>query len=142
MTLRRKRQASDAPMRHDTGSIVIALAPERRAVGASGREACRVSRPCKLTAEQETELRRAAPGRSLRALAADFGVSHETVRTVLRGRDEGACVCVREPFANPRNRATAPEFPQTQTENRQNAPRKRDATDAQPGNTRELAAVA
>ena len=38
----------------------------------------------KLTAEQESEVRSLAGTRSLRSLAAQFGVSHETVRAILR----------------------------------------------------------
>lgn len=76
-------------MRHDTEPIIIALPPERRAVGKSGRESYQAPRPCKLTEEQEAELRRMALGRSLRALAAEFGVSHETIRTM--PRENSAC---------------------------------------------------
>ena len=38
----------------------------------------------KLTAEQESAIRANAGNRSLRELAAEFGVSHETVRSILR----------------------------------------------------------
>ncbi len=41
-------------------------------------------RPGKLTAGQESAIRALAGTKSLRSLAADFGVSHETVRAVLR----------------------------------------------------------
>jgi len=41
-------------------------------------------RPRKLTPAEEAAIRALAATRSLRALAADFGVSHETVRAVLR----------------------------------------------------------
>ena len=41
-------------------------------------------RPGKLTPAQESAIRALAQTRSLRSLAADFGVSHETVRAVLR----------------------------------------------------------
>lgn len=71
-------------MRHDMEPVVIALPPERQPAGKSGRECYQTPRPRKLTAEQEDEIWRAAPGRSLRDLAADFGVSHETIRAVLR----------------------------------------------------------
>jgi hypothetical protein len=37
-----------------------------------------------LTAEQESTIRALAATRSLRSLAAEFGVSHETIRAVLR----------------------------------------------------------
>jgi hypothetical protein len=38
----------------------------------------------KLSPDQEAAIRRLAATKSLRELAADFGVSHETIRTVLR----------------------------------------------------------
>ncbi len=40
-------------------------------------------RPRKLTSEQEAAIRALAGTKSLRSLAAEFGVSHETVRAVL-----------------------------------------------------------
>jgi hypothetical protein len=40
-------------------------------------------RPRKLTAADEAAIRALAGTRSLRALAADFGVSHETVRAII-----------------------------------------------------------
>jgi transposase len=42
------------------------------------------SRARKLTAEQESAIHALAETRSLRTVAADFGVSHETIRAVLR----------------------------------------------------------
>jgi FixJ family two-component response regulator len=42
------------------------------------------ARPRKLTTDQESAIRALAATKSLRSLAADFGVSHETIRTVLR----------------------------------------------------------
>ena len=42
------------------------------------------ARARKLTAEQETMIRTLVPSRSLRALAAEFDVSHETIRTVVQ----------------------------------------------------------
>jgi hypothetical protein len=42
------------------------------------------SRARKLTPNQEASIRALAGTKSLRSLAADFGVSHETIRTVLR----------------------------------------------------------
>ena len=41
-------------------------------------------RPGKLTPAQESTIRALAATRSLRSLAADYGVSHETVRAVCR----------------------------------------------------------
>lgn len=69
------------------GYIWIADVPERRAVGRSRRAAPYEARPRKLSPARASELRRVAAGRSLRDLAAEFEVSHETVRAVLRERD-------------------------------------------------------
>ena len=44
-----------------------------------------VPRRRRLSMEQEAAIRAFAGTKSLRSLAADFGVSHETVRSVLRG---------------------------------------------------------
>jgi hypothetical protein len=44
------------------------------------------SRPRKLTTEEVTTVRALAATKSLRSLAADFGVSHETIRATL-GKD-------------------------------------------------------
>jgi hypothetical protein len=64
--------------------VVIATAPERSPVGVSGREGYQRLRARKLTTEQEAAIREEIGNRSLRELAAEFGVSHETIRTVLR----------------------------------------------------------
>ena len=73
-------------MRHVLdGTVVIAAAPGRRTVGVSGREAYHRPRPRKLTIEERDAVRlEANSGRSLRSLAAMYGVSHETIRAVLR----------------------------------------------------------
>jgi hypothetical protein len=42
------------------------------------------ARARRLTSDQEAAIRALAATKSLRALAADFGVSHETIRAVLR----------------------------------------------------------
>ena len=74
-------------MRHlPSGMVVIAAAPPRRVSGRSKRASYQGPRRRKLTADQEAGIRAAAGNRSLRSLAADVGVSHETVRAVLRGR--------------------------------------------------------
>jgi hypothetical protein len=44
----------------------------------------------KLTPEQVATIRAFAPIRSLRSLAAEFGVSHETIRAVLGKKDGSA----------------------------------------------------
>jgi hypothetical protein len=75
-------------MRHESLSVVIAIAPERRRAGTSGREGYQSPRPHKLTPEQCTAIRCAtAGGRSLRRLAAEYDVSYETIRAVLSERD-------------------------------------------------------
>ena len=71
-------------MRHDISWEVIAEAPPRRVSGRSQRTSYHTPRRRRLTAEQESAIRALAGTRSLRSLAADFGVSHETVRGVLR----------------------------------------------------------
>ena len=53
--------------------------------GQSKRASSHIPRQRKLSPEQEGAILALAATRSLRALAADFGVSHETVRAVLRG---------------------------------------------------------
>lgn len=61
------------------------------------------TRPCKLTPDREAAIRALAVTWSLRALAAEFGVSHETVRSVLRAtaRATGPCPVrsLQSPFA-------------------------------------------
>lgn len=66
------------------GAILFASIPERKLVGASKRDAYQQPRGRCLLPDQEAELRRSAPGRTLRDLAMSFGVSHETVRKTLR----------------------------------------------------------
>ncbi len=80
----RKRRGSLARLRHAPGYVVIAKAPERQPAGRSRREGYQTPRARKLTPEQEKAIRALAGTGSLRSLAADFGVSHETVRAALR----------------------------------------------------------
>ena len=80
---RRKRRASLAPPRHDTEPIDVAVAPPRRVSGPSQRSSYQAPRRRTLSSEQEAAIRALAATRSLRSLAAEFGVSHETVRAVL-----------------------------------------------------------
>ncbi len=73
--------------RHDTlgtEPIEIAAVPTRRVSGKSQRAACQTPRQGKLMASEKATIRVNADNRSLRELAAQFGVSHETIRTVLR----------------------------------------------------------
>ena len=65
-------------------AVAFAALPDRRRVGRSPRDAYLAPRARKLAPDQKAALRRSAPGRSLRDLAAHFGVSHETVRRALR----------------------------------------------------------
>ena len=77
--------------------MVIAAAPERSPAGRSRRERYQRPRPRKLTSEDQDAVRlEAGKGRSLRSLAAEFGVSHETIRTVLRDRGCDARLVVPE----------------------------------------------
>jgi hypothetical protein len=55
--------------------------PSRRNASACPRYYARAR---KLTLEQESKIRALTGMKSLRSLAADFGVSHETIRAVLR----------------------------------------------------------
>ena len=68
------------------GAIVVATPPPRRGVGLSGRSSYQRARPRRLSPEEQEAVRALAPNRTLRELAAEFGVSHETVRAVLRHR--------------------------------------------------------
>jgi hypothetical protein len=52
--------------------------------GRSKRASYHARRRRKLSCEQEASIRREAGNRTLRDLAGEFGVSHETIRTVLR----------------------------------------------------------
>jgi len=70
------------------GAILFASILPRRQVGPSQRDAYQQPRIRRLSPEQEADLVRLAPGRTLCDLAVSFGVSHETVRLVLR-RDRG-----------------------------------------------------
>jgi hypothetical protein len=73
--------------RHDnagTDPIEIAVVPPRRVSGKSRRASSQVPRGRKLAPDQEAAIRALAGSKSLRSFAADFGVSHETIRKVLR----------------------------------------------------------
>src|SRR5829696_216310 len=70
---RRIRRGSDSHIRCEDSSVVIAAAPERRPIGASGRESYQRPRPRKLTIKDREAVRSAATsGRSLRSLAGAF----------------------------------------------------------------------
>ena len=69
------------------GALVIAQRPPLRVVGRSKRATYRSPRQRKLSPEQMEAIRAEAGNSTLRELAAEFGVRHETVRNVLRNRD-------------------------------------------------------
>ena len=72
------------------GFVVVGWPPARRVVGASGRAPYLRRPPGRLTDEERRAIRAGAASRSLRDLAAEFDVSHETVRAVLREPDGDA----------------------------------------------------
>ena len=63
------------------GPFITPRWPSRRDVAARPRYRSRVR---KLSPDQEVSIRALGTTKSLRALAAEFGVSHETIRAVLR----------------------------------------------------------
>lgn len=68
-------------------ALVFAEPPPRRPVGRSRRDAYRQPRKRKLMPEQQERILAGAGSRSLRELAAEFGVSHEAIRAVRREWD-------------------------------------------------------
>ena len=73
--------------RHDTRGtdpIDIAVVPPRRVSGLSKRASYQTPRKGKLSTNQKASIRANSGNRTLRELAAEFGVSHETIRAVLR----------------------------------------------------------
>jgi hypothetical protein len=69
--------------KHDHARVVVAEVPERRTVGISGRAAEQVERSLHLTLEDRDAIRSLAETRSLRELAIEYCVSHESVRRTL-----------------------------------------------------------
>src|SRR5215211_5338284 len=85
--MRRKRRGSVSSARHDTTGtepIDIAPVPHRRLSGRLQRASSQVPRRKKLAPDQVVTIYTLASSTSLRSLAADFGVSHETIRAVVR----------------------------------------------------------
>jgi hypothetical protein len=68
------------------GALVIAIRPPLRVGGRSKRATYRSPRQRKLSAEQVEAIQADAGNRTLRELAAEFGVSHETVRSIISDR--------------------------------------------------------
>ena len=71
--------------------IIIPGPREQQEAVTSGRSRYQRPRPCKLSAEEMEEIQR-LPANSLRAIGEEYGVSHETVRTIRRldNRDDRA----------------------------------------------------
>ena len=86
-------------MRHESGLVVIAEAPSRRVSGRSKRASYQTPRRRKLTREQEAAIRALAGDRTLRELGAEFGVSHEAIRAVLRRTRAVEVGCLEPPDA-------------------------------------------
>jgi transposase len=63
---------------------LVSLPPVRRKVGKSGRAPYARQRPARLSAEDRSAILARAESATLRELAAEFGVSHETIRKTLR----------------------------------------------------------
>jgi hypothetical protein len=93
----RVRRASVSSPCHDTRGtdpIDIAEVSPRRMSGTSQRASLQVLRCRKLAPDQVVTIRALAGTKSLRALATDFDVSHETIRAALRARatmTSGSC---------------------------------------------------
>ena len=70
---------------------MFAFPPARRRAGRSRRDSYQTPRQRKLSPEQQVAIRAEAGNRTLRELAAEFGVSHETIRkSIERARAEVA----------------------------------------------------
>jgi hypothetical protein len=65
--------------------VVVAQPGERRRVGRSGRAHYQRRPSGRLTETERRAILALAHTKSLRSLAAEFGVSHETVRSIGRG---------------------------------------------------------
>ena len=82
-----ERRGSVPSPRHGhcgTDPIPVTVPPARCVTGRSKRAASQTPPRRKLTPQQEATIRALARTKSLRSLAADFGVSHEAVRRVIR----------------------------------------------------------
>ena len=68
------------------GAVIIADPPERKKAGKSGRSTYQQPRRSRLSPEQIEAIHR-SPNRPLRELAAEYEVSHETIRAVRQSHD-------------------------------------------------------
>jgi hypothetical protein len=84
---RRKRRGSVASCPLPFGAVVIAGATERRQVGVSARSPYQRTRARRLSPSERAAVLALAPYHTLRELAAEFGVSHETIRNVRKERE-------------------------------------------------------
>jgi hypothetical protein len=66
------------------GALLIAVRPPLRVAGRTKRATYRTPRQRKLSPEQVEAIGAEAGNCTLREFAAEFGVSHETIRAVLR----------------------------------------------------------
>jgi len=74
-----------------TAIWIIRAVPARRKIGASQREALLESRPRKLDGDRLARIFvLSSQGRRVREIAAEVGVSHETVRTALNALRQAA----------------------------------------------------
>ena len=88
MTVIAEAPGADTPLRRLSPKIVvITVAPSRCMSGQFRRASHHTPRRRKLSLDDDTAIRALAATRSLRSLAAEFGVSHETIRTVVRRRE-------------------------------------------------------
>ena len=95
LTRRRERRGPVSSPRHGqagTDPIVIAAVPARRVSGRSKRASYHGPRTRKLSPEQQAAIWASRGNRSLRELAAQHGVSHETVRPVLRASERAGSI--------------------------------------------------
>ena len=79
----RKRRGLVTRERYGEGYIVIAEPPENIRVGTSRRSSYQQPRHRKLSADQIKAIQQ-RPHHTLRELAAEYGVSHETIRAARR----------------------------------------------------------
>jgi hypothetical protein len=81
----RKRRGLVTLLRYlPPGAIIIATPPERETVGKSGRSSYQQARVGKLKADDIESIKHQAD-RTLRELAAEYGVSRETIRATRLG---------------------------------------------------------